>query len=328
MGDYSSDEKRLEEGFKSLLFEAELLREELEAISAFGNITLDDEDIIPNLRAISAGRVSTAIPVAQPFSVRERARMIMATPSLAQELLIEDFDTFVTWAQCQTPPMVPDILGDRLAKRKILLDAALPDTMARYSATALARINMDHLEKRFVNSETMLGDDVAAIPKENFFASEDNYAWDMDELAQAIAANNGVMRNPLSKQIFSDADIKMIISHPLGKRLKLLQEEQGRLKGGFRRTTIDMIGNLGKLMLSDQSADAGPSRQAIDEFLASTLTLPDSELKALNDLKIPGRDRNTGQAYDYTIGESVRDAKANITCFHKVMLVCSIYLST
>lgn len=45
--------------------------------------------------------------------------------------------------------------------------------------------------------------------------------------------------------------------------------------------------------------------------------MPESEQKAINGLKCPAKDSHTGQAYDFTIGEAVQDAKGNKVCFHK-----------
>ena len=118
--------------------------------------------------------------------------------------------------------------------------------------------------------------------------------------------------------MFSESDIRKILAHPQGQWLKPLQIEQSQLKGGARPKTIDWVQKLGRIMLEDQSTTAAPSRQAMDEFLAYVVTLPESEQRTINSLKIPAKDSHTGQAFDYTIGESVRDAKANTTCFHKV----------
>ncbi|KAM5344572.1 hypothetical protein ACJ41O_013107 [Fusarium nematophilum] len=164
----------------------------------------------------------------------------------------------------------------------------------------------------------MLGDKIEEIPAENFFVSEDNYAWDMVELVQALAVNDGVMRNPLSKDMFTEADIRNILSHPLGARLKPIQLAQSQLKQGVRSGTIRWVEALGKILLADQTEDAAPSRSAIDEFLAYIATLPDNEQKTIDSLKIPANDRLNGRPYDYTIGQSVKDAKSNLTCFHKV----------
>ncbi|KAF4625146.1 hypothetical protein G7Y89_g13023 [Cudoniella acicularis] len=297
--DWLSAEKRLEEGYQSLKVEARLLREEIEAIHKLGGILANDEEVLSNLQAISEGRINAAVPIAQPLSARETAKAIMETPN-------------------RYPPLEPDAIRERLVRRKVLLQAALPESMEELSVSALAHIEREHLQKTYVNSETMLGDKIADIPKSNFFVSEDNYAWDMWELAQAIASNDGVMRNPLSKQMFSESDIRMIINHPLGKALKPLQIAQNQLKKGVRPVTIDWIAKLGRIMLEDQSVDTLPSRKAIDEFQAYVATLPEAEQKAISLLKIETSDGHTGQPFDYTIWESVRDAVANVTCFHKV----------
>lgn len=315
--DLSSSQKSLEQGYVSLKLQAKLLREEIEAVRALGGIPLDDEEVILNLQAISDGRVSKAISMVQMLSVREIARDIMATPRRCQELIVKDFETLVRWATCQNPPLGPDAIRERLVKRKTLLEAALPESMQKFSAAALTHIEREHLRKENINSETMFGDRIEDIPKQNFFVSEDDYAWYMDELAQAIAANDGVMRNPLSRKMFSEADIRMILAHPLGQRLKLLQQAQSQLKKGVRPATIGWIEKLGCIMVAEEAVDAAPSREAMDEFLAFVATIPETEQKTINS-KIPARDGFSGQSFDYTIGETVRDAKANTTCFHKV----------
>jgi hypothetical protein len=45
--------------------------------------------------------------------------------------------------------------------------------------------------------------------------------------------------------------------------------------------------------------------------------VPELEQKAIDQLKCPARDSHTGQKYDFSIGEAVRDAKGNRVCFHK-----------
>jgi hypothetical protein len=311
-------EKSLEEGYKSLKLQAKLLREEIEAVHALGGISPDNEEIISNLQAISDGRVSTAVSMAQPLPVREIARAIMKTPMRCQELIVEDFEDFARWATYQNPPLGPDDIRQRLVRRKTLLEAALPESMQQFSTAAFAHIEREYLRKKYINSETMLGDRIENIPKRNFFVSEDNYAWDMEELAQAIASNDGVMRNPLSRKMFSESDIRMILAHPLGQRLKPLQVAQSQLKKGVRPATIDQIEKLGRVMLAIQGLDTATCLEAMDEFQAYVTTIPQPEQNTINSLRIPARDGYSGQPFDYTIGESVRDAKANTTCFHKV----------
>jgi hypothetical protein len=316
--DLLAAEKRLEEGYQALMAEAKLLRLEIEAVHKLGGIQVDDDNILTNLNSISEGRVNEAVPMVQPLSARETARLIKETPNQCEELLMEDFETIVRWATEKDPPLKKDAIRERLVKRKVLLEAALPDSMQKHSVAALAHIEREHFQKKYVNSETMLGDRVADIPKRNFFVSEDNYAWDMEELAQAIKSNEGVMRNPLSKQMFTESDIRMILNHPLGKPLKPLQQAQSKLKKGVRPATIAWIEKLGRIMLEDQSVDTLPSRKAMEEFQAYIATLPEPEQKTINQLKIAAKDRHTGQPFDYTVGESVKDAVANVTCFHKV----------
>ncbi|EEU38877.1 uncharacterized protein NECHADRAFT_83214 [Fusarium vanettenii 77-13-4] len=290
--------------YKQLMLEAEYLKHELSGIMQLSGLQSVEEcqEAMTNLGHISRGEISKAIHSLQPVSVRESARNIAANRDKAQELLVQDFEAVIAWASQETSASLESI-RDRLVKRKTLLDAALPENMARYIADALALVERKHLKKKYVNSETMLGDKVEEIPAENFFVSEDNYVWDMDELAQALAVNDGVMRNPLSKEMFTEADIRNILSHRLGVRLKPIQLAQSQLKQGVRAETIRRVETLGSILLADQTENAAPSRSATDEFLAYMATLPESEQNTINSLKIPARDKLNGQPYDYTIGQ-------------------------
>ncbi|KAM6530467.1 hypothetical protein FALCPG4_008595 [Fusarium falciforme] len=306
--------------YKQLMLEAEHLKHELSSIMQLSRLQGIEEcqEAMANLGYISRGEISKAIHSLQPVSVRESARNVAANRDKAQELLVQDFEAVIAWASSQETPVSLESIRDRLVKRRTLLDAALPKNMARYTTDALALVERKHLKKKYVNSETMLGDKVEEIPTKNFFVSEDNYAWDMEELVQALAVNDGVMRNPLSKEMFTEADIRNILSHPLGVRLKPIQLAQNQLKQGVRAETIRRVEALGSILLADQTENAAPSRSATDEFLAYMATLPDNERNTINSLKIPARDKLNGQPYDYTIGQSVKDAKSNLTCFHKV----------
>jgi hypothetical protein len=317
-------ERLLEDGYRSLKIEAEILRVELSS-PHFHNISKEQDKILSNLQAISTGDVSSAVSVLQPVSVQEVAREVLAKPTKASDLILEDFETIIHWVTNQENNVDTDKVRQRLIKRRTLLEAALPETMQRDIAAAFRLAEREHISKKYANSETMLGDKIEDIPKANFFASEDNYAFDMEELARAIEVQNGVMRNPLSKKLFSEAEIKTILDHPIGKRLKPLEEEQHRLKKGVRLATVTKIENLSKIMLADQSMDGGLSRQGIDEFVAFVATLPSQEQTTIRVLKIPGTDKNTGQAFDYSIGESVADAKGGVTCYHKVRKAHKVY---
>ena len=279
---------------------------------------MEQDKILSNLQAIGNGNVSSAVSALQPPSVQEVAREILANPGKTTELVSEDFASVIGWVTDQANDVDTENIRERLLKRRTLLEAALPESMQQDMAAAFRLAEREHLSKKYENTETMLGDKIEDIPTDNFFASEDNYAFDMEELAQAIEAQSGVMRNPLSRQMFSESDIKTILDHPIGRRLKPLEEEQHRQKKGVRIGTITKIDELSKIMLADMSMDGAPSRKAIDEFLAFVATLPSREQTTIKQLKIPGTDKNTGQAFDYSISESVADAKEGVTCYHKV----------
>lgn len=174
------------------------------------------------------------------------------------------------------------------------------------------------LKRNYLNSETMIeGIPISDIPRADFWASEDGYAWDMTELVQAIEANGGVMWNPLSRENFTVSDVEAIIRHPHGKRLAAMQVEQSQLSKGVRFETISRMRELARVVLDDQSVNSHPSHDAVDSFLACMATLPADEREALNKLRVPAVDSHTRAKFDMTIGDAVRDAKTNQICFHK-----------
>jgi hypothetical protein len=87
------------------------------------------------------------------------------------------------------------------------------------------------------------------------------------ELVQAIQANGGVLRNPLSREMFTPADVKGILHHPTGQSLAALRVEQREMSKGVRSETIIRMEKLSAVLLADQSSDTLPSRKAVDEFL-------------------------------------------------------------
>lgn len=307
-------------GYQQLMLDAEHLEVEISGLLRHSgpSPTEEQQQTIAELVHISRGEVGDVVQSLQPVSAREVARAVVANRNKARELLVDDFETVVHWASSQSPPLSPETTRDRLVKRKTLLEAALPEDLAKHVNDALALMERQHLKKKYVNSETMYGDSIDEIPADHFFVSEDNYAWDMEELATALAVNDGVMRNPLSKEMFTETDIRQILAHPLGARLKPMQLAQSQLKQGVRPETLRRVEQLGKVLLGDQTENAGPSRSATDEFLAYMATLPEAEQKTIDSLKIPAKDKLNGRPYDYTIGQSVKDAKSNLTCFHKV----------
>lgn len=314
-------ERTLEEGYPRLALDAKLLLRELEYVSTD---TPEERKVLADVRLIAERRVSEVVKTNGPVSAREAARTISSRPGECKDLAIKDFKAVMDWMRAREPRPNTDTMRTRLLKRKQILDALLPALTSELTA-AFQAVERDQLQKRYENSKTLVNQDpISEISPQNFFVTEDNYAWDLEELVQCISTNGGVMRNPLSRHLFSDADIHAILAHPLGHRLRQMREAQDQMRGEFRLATIDWIEKLGSIMLADQSNDASPSLKAIDEFLAYAATLPDDERQAVNELKVPATDQHTRQEYDYSVGESVREAKAGTTCFHKVSALLSV----
>jgi hypothetical protein len=254
----------------------------------------------------------------RPDSARTVAKKVNLSPKNAFDIIMADFDLFVKWTKSQPGARVDDDAVKALVLgRKTLIDNDLPDHLHVHSDMALMHLDREKFKRKYVNSETMYGDEIPDIKRENFLCTEDGYAWDMEELAAAIKANDGVMRNPLSKQMFTPSDVRKIINHKQGSALQALQVEQSQLRKGIRLQTLDQMTKLSKAFLADMEDEGIKSRQALDEFMAYMATLPETEQKALDCLKVAARDSHTGMAFDDTIGQAVRDAKANKLCFHK-----------
>jgi hypothetical protein len=210
-----------------------------------------------------------------PGSARSIARTIRDNPKEAMSLAITDLEHTMKWIRephGQPSGATNDAVRDVLVKRSDAVQAALPDNLKIYCELALMHMEHEYLTRNYVNSETMLGDEVKDISRTNFYVTEDNYAWDMDELVQAISANNGVLRNPLSKDMFTPKDIKGILLHPLGQPLAALSVEQREMSKGVRAETIAHMERLATILLEDQTSDTLPSRTAVDGFLAYIAT--------------------------------------------------------
>lgn len=206
---------------------------------------------------------------------RATARAMRGSPKDATSIVIADMEEAMGWHKGlldQSSNANADTIRDALVKRRAALEAALPDELKVHCEIALMHLEHEHLKRNYANTETMYGDDVSDIPRSNFFVTEDNYAWDMDELVAAIKAGSGVLRNPLSKQMFTPKDVTGIYMHPLAKPLAALAVEQKHMSKGVRPETITRMEKLSKILLVDQSTDTMPSRHAVDEFLAYVAT--------------------------------------------------------
>ena len=213
---------------------------------------------IPDLEALVAGRLTTVTRVPPPGSARAVARLMEANPDRALDIAVRDLTDMSRWLRssgCQPATLDNNTIREALAKRVRALVSALLEKLQRYGSSALMRVEHEVLQRRHICSETMYGDPLSDIQRANFWVSEDGYAWDMNELAQALKSNDGVLRNPLSRQLFTTADIHAILQHPLGSGLAAMQIEQSQLSQGVRSNTMEQLETLAEILLADISDD-------------------------------------------------------------------------
>ena len=336
--DVDEARSQLSNGYKTLFSKAKMLHWEMNILhkilrqkpqsshasqqffSTFGNNN-------STVEALAGGRLGPVRNVqSKPGSARKVTLQMERNPTLAVDIAFQDLKDTAQWLrsaanQSQGASFSEadnDAVREALQKRTQALISALPRELQQAASTAQIHVEHEILRRTYICSETMYGDPVSEIPREKFWVTEDGYPWDMEELAQAITSNGGVMRNPLSRQLFTLSDVKAIVSHRLGKPLAALQLAQSELSKGVRPESIEQLANMSAILLSDDSADQMASRQVIDGFLAYVATLPEAEQKALDGLRVPAKDSHTGQAFDSTIGEAVRDAQGNRVCVHKI----------
>lgn len=322
--------KQLMEGYEKLRLDSTRLRNEICELRKIARAREDDsasENAILmrldghfyNLDQLVRGKIPTVLRTHQLRSTRAVARDMERYSGKATDLAIADLQEFASWLRSPAQPTAldNDQLREALLKRIYMISNALPEHLSSQATVALMHVEHETLNRSYVNDETMYGDNVKDISRSSFLVTDDGYAWDMEELAQAITSASGVMRNPLSKQMFTPDDIRLIIKHPIGAGLRALQVEQDKLSSGVRPKTIEEMEKMADVLLADMSEDQMASRHVVDDFLAYVATLPDAEQKALDKLRVPAKDSHTGQGYDCTISEAVLDAKGNKVCFHK-----------
>lgn len=339
--DVNDARSQISKGYKSLFSKARMLHWEMDVLhkilqqkpqgdrsaskffSAFGKNNSAVE-------ALVGGQIGSVQDVQfKPGSARKVARQMERNPTGAVDIAFQDLQDTAQWLRSAanrpdpalTTPAAEvddDAVREALQKRTQALISALSQGLQQAVSTAQMHVEHEILHRTYICTETMYGDPVSDIPRAKFWVTEDGYPWDMEELAQAITSNGGVMRNPLSRQLFTPNDVKAIVQHPLGKSLAALQVTQKELSKGVRPKTIDEMANMSKIMLNDDSSDQMASRHIIDEFLAYVATLPEEEQNALDKLRVPARDSHTGQPFDSSIGEAVRDAQGNRVCIHKI----------
>ena len=325
--DMDCSQQDLFEGYQNLRARAQLIQQEMYLLRDWQK----QKGTLPSfaksesvLAAMVDGRAAALKQRRPPGSARATASAMESTPKRALDIAITDLADNVRWLQSSELHSSPsddaskkDVIREALIKRVKAMSAPLSQALQHIPLDALMHIEHEILKRTYTNTETMYGDEVSDILRSNFWVSEDNYAWDMEELAQAITSNGGIMRNPLTKQMFTAGDVRQITRHPMGKKLAALQVKQDELSQGIREGTIQQLESLAQVLLTDMTESQIPSRVAVDEFLAYAATLPQAEQTALDELRVPANDSHTGQAFDTSIGETVRDAQGNRICFHK-----------
>jgi hypothetical protein len=245
------------------------------------------------LEALADGRISSVVSVVPQRSARITARAMEDQPERALDILVADLVASVHWLRFQSPHIASSnsFVRDAITKRIHVFNAVLPDDLQKLTPIALMHLEHEELGKAYANRETMLRLPIADIPRESFWVTEDGFAWKMDELAQALIANGGEMRNPINHRMFSNRDVQAIHSHPLTKNLDMSQRKQPDVRIsalGSMEETIDKLDELANTMVSDISADRLPSRKGLEEFLVYLLRLPKSEQNSIDELQLPG----------------------------------------
>jgi hypothetical protein len=264
--------KELKEGYSSLRVRAHNVLSNLKHLAKLQKQNgLPQSQNIARIQAIVDGQKAAPTHTGPPASVRTIARTIIASDSSkAMDLVIADLEHTVQYWRASGAD--DEKVRVALVKRIESLETALPNNLKIYCDLGLMHVVHENLEKSYVNDETMLGDSVKDVPREDFYVTEDNYFWAMSELVQAITVNGGVMRNPLNKHMFTPKDIRGILVHPLGKPLHAIRIKQNEMSRGVRPDTITHMEKLGMILLEDNSSDQLASRHAIDEFTAYIAT--------------------------------------------------------
>ena len=335
--------KQLGEECQNLRNEAKNLLQELLIFQELAP-SINCADQIADLTALAEGRMFSVARgrrdsmsmghLKPPPSARMLASAIKAGPRNALDIAFADLKGLVEWIRATGTNAKSkdetDTIRDALRKRVEAVKPFLSVDTAYAASDAFMHIEHEVLHRSYANAETMYTNPVSDIEREMFWTSEDGYAWDTSELVQAIKANKGAMRNPLSRENFTVADVEAIVRHPIGRELAAIQVEQSQLFQGVRRETTTRLQALAKILLHDDTENSHPSHAAVDDFLSYVATLPDTERKAINRLRVPAVDSHTGQPFDDTIGDAVRDAKGNRICFHKagdLLQQATVYLS-
>jgi hypothetical protein len=296
-----AQKQELIQGYEKLQLQAKKMLHETRLLSNLANSSPNTETKSrfsshePDLNALINGRVHSILKKRQPGPIRITARQMELSSSQALSLATSDLENVARWLRSHSNTTANnDPIREAVVKRSQALTSALPDALKNIPRIAMMHIEHEILGRTYHSSETMYGDLIADIPRDKFLVTDDGYAWDISELVQAIQSNNGVMRNPLSKNMFTVDDVRAIIAHPLGKDLVVLQVEQGKLLKGVRERTVDELESLAKTLEGDMSEDQRESREVLERFLVYLVRLPEEEQRAVDGLRVPAVDSHTG----------------------------------
>lgn len=185
-GNLDSARKDLTEGYQALRVKAKFLLTDLLHLQS-----LQRKNGLPHLQSkntariqliAEGGTVGKPARAGPPGSARSVARAIENNRNKATELVITDLEDMMYWVRephGTSSGASNDSVRDALVKRMHAVEAALPDDLKIHCELGLMHVVHENLEKTYVNTETMLGDNVKDILRENLYVTEDNYAWDM-----------------------------------------------------------------------------------------------------------------------------------------------------
>ena len=117
-----------------------------------------------------------------PGSARSVARNVRNKPKEATDLVIIDLEDMIRWVRAPygTPSGASiDSIRDALVTRRSAIESVLPDELKFHCELGFMHVEHEHLERNYINDETMLGDEIKDIPRADFYVTEDNYAWSM-----------------------------------------------------------------------------------------------------------------------------------------------------
>jgi hypothetical protein len=126
---------------------------------------------------------ATYIGMRPPGSARSVARNVRDNSKEAMNLIIADLEDMIRWIRAPhgTPSGASiDSVRNALVTRRRAIESVLPDELKVHCELGFMHVEHEHLERNYVNDETMYGDEVKDIPREDFYVTEDNYAWSMD----------------------------------------------------------------------------------------------------------------------------------------------------